>query len=220
MQLKFVWIIGVVAGSLLAGDAAKEVQEASIVNQYKITVTEAAKEGSLYAAKGTAPSRQGDGEVPVEFYLTEDKAHIIFGKAYDVEGNLLTVPIENIGRIEKEALFKWGEGEKKYYVFTDPECPYCKRMEQQVASLDKKVGTFYFFLYPLEFHKEAVPMSMHILNQEGDGKRFEALIGIANGEKRYKEAAYKVDQMEQYRRILERQTALGNELGVRNTDGI
>ena len=60
-------------------------------------------------------------------------------------------------------------------------------------------------------------MSMHILNQEGDGKRFEALIGIANGEKRYKEAAYKVDQMEQYRRILERQTALGNELGVRGT---
>lgn len=41
-----------------------------------------------------------------------------------------------------------GNGSRKMAVFSDPDCPYCKRLEQSLASIDNV--TIYTFLYPLE----------------------------------------------------------------------
>jgi len=41
-----------------------------------------------------------------------------------------------------------GDGSRKLAVFSDPDCPYCKRLEQSLASIDNV--TIYTFLYPLE----------------------------------------------------------------------
>lgn len=78
---------------------------------------------------------------PLAIYLTGDKQHAIIGSLLDADGNDLTTPVidEQINRpqstiiwnkLDKEA--HWvAEGAKKadkvVYVFTDPNCPYCKR---------------------------------------------------------------------------------------------
>ena len=47
-----------------------------------------------------------------------------------------------------------GKGERKMAVFSDPDCPFCKRIEQDLAKLDNV--TIYMFLYPIEsLHPQA-----------------------------------------------------------------
>lgn len=47
-----------------------------------------------------------------------------------------------------------GDGKRQLAVFTDPDCPYCKRLEDELARLDNV--TIYRFMYPLDsLHPEA-----------------------------------------------------------------
>ncbi len=47
-----------------------------------------------------------------------------------------------------------GDGSRKIAIFTDPDCPYCKRLEQELAKVSNV--TVYVFLYPLpQLHPDA-----------------------------------------------------------------
>lgn len=47
-----------------------------------------------------------------------------------------------------------GKGSRKLAVFSDPDCPYCKQLEKELALLDDV--TIYVFLYPIaSLHPEA-----------------------------------------------------------------
>lgn len=46
-----------------------------------------------------------------------------------------------------------GDGKRKLAVFSDPDCPYCKRLEAELAKLDNV--TIYNFIYPLPMHADA-----------------------------------------------------------------
>lgn len=47
-----------------------------------------------------------------------------------------------------------GSGERKLFVFSDPDCPYCKKLEKTLQEVDNV--TIYTFLYPLEdLHPDA-----------------------------------------------------------------
>jgi thiol:disulfide interchange protein DsbC len=46
-----------------------------------------------------------------------------------------------------------GAGKRKMAVFSDPDCPYCKKLEQELAKLDNV--TIYTFTYPLPMHTDA-----------------------------------------------------------------
>lgn len=54
-----------------------------------------------------------------------------------------------------------GDGSRKIAVFSDPDCPYCKRLEQSLTQLDNV--TIYTFLYPLvQLHPKAPEVSRSI----------------------------------------------------------
>lgn len=54
-----------------------------------------------------------------------------------------------------------GNGSRKIAVFSDPDCPYCKRLEQSLASIDNV--TIYTFLYPLvQLHPKAPEIARSI----------------------------------------------------------
>lgn len=51
-----------------------------------------------------------------------------------------------------------GNGQRQLIVFSDPDCPYCKQLESELAKLDNI--TIYTFLYPLaELHPDAARKS-------------------------------------------------------------
>ena len=58
-----------------------------------------------------------------------------------------------------------GNGQNKIAIFTDPDCPFCKRLEQETVSKLKDV-TIYYFLYPLAIHPSAESDSQRILCAE------------------------------------------------------
>jgi thiol:disulfide interchange protein DsbC len=54
-----------------------------------------------------------------------------------------------------------GNGERKLAVFSDPDCPFCKRIENDLAKLDNV--TIYMFLYPIEsLHPKAPDVAKRI----------------------------------------------------------
>lgn len=78
---------------------------------------------------------------PLAIYLTSDQQHAIIGSLLDAQGEDLTSAVidEKINRPQSKIIWDklekdshWvSEGSKKagkvVYVFTDPNCPYCKR---------------------------------------------------------------------------------------------
>lgn len=54
-----------------------------------------------------------------------------------------------------------GNGNRKLVIFSDPDCPYCKRLETELLKLDNV--TIYTFLYPLEgLHPESPKVAKSI----------------------------------------------------------
>jgi thiol:disulfide interchange protein DsbC len=54
-----------------------------------------------------------------------------------------------------------GDGRRKLAVFSDPDCPYCKELEESLATFDNV--TIYTFLYPLtDIHPEAAAKARSI----------------------------------------------------------
>jgi thiol:disulfide interchange protein DsbC len=54
-----------------------------------------------------------------------------------------------------------GKGERKLVVFSDVDCPYCRKFEAELAKIDNV--TVYTFLYPIEgLHPKAVQTSKQI----------------------------------------------------------
>lgn len=77
-------------------------------------------------------------------------------------------------------------GERKLYVFTDPDCPFCAKLHQELAALVKEDPrlTVYLLLTPLDMHpdatwkadaivcasKEQMDAGLHLLEESFSGK--------------------------------------------------
>ncbi|MDD2698179.1 MAG: DsbC family protein [Arcobacteraceae bacterium] len=69
-------------------------------------------------------------------------------------------------KLTKDSLkIEFGKGSKKYEfaIFTDPECPYCRKAEEVFN--DKNVTVYVNFM-PLDFHQNAKPWSLDILSSK------------------------------------------------------
>lgn len=54
-----------------------------------------------------------------------------------------------------------GNGSRKMAVFTDPDCPYCRQIQKEIANVDNV--TIYYFLFPIEgLHPNAPTMAKAI----------------------------------------------------------
>jgi thiol:disulfide interchange protein DsbC len=82
--------------------------------------------------------------------------YLLVGQLYDTrtKTDLTTERLDVLNRIDFDKL-PWdsaiktvqGNGKRRVAVFSDPDCPYCKQLEQEIAGL--KDVTIYTFLFPL-----------------------------------------------------------------------
>jgi len=96
-------------------------------------------------------------------YTDEAGRYMIFGHLYDMkeQKDLTASVLEALNKVDtslfpKEDAIKkvQGKGERTLFVFSDPDCPYCKRLEAELAKVDNV--TIYTLLYPLEgLHPDA-----------------------------------------------------------------
>lgn len=84
------------------------------------------------------------------------------------QADLTSIKREELNKIEfkdlpfdKAITIKKGKGERKIAVFSDPDCPFCKRLEEELQKVDNV--TIYIFLNPLkQLHPKAVDLSKQI----------------------------------------------------------
>jgi len=97
-------------------------------------------------------------------YASEDGQYFFFGTLYDMKNQVdltSSTPAEASNKIDfsklplnKAVKTVKGNGKRVVAVFSDPECPYCKRLEAEFNKLTDV--TIYTFLYPLEgLHPDA-----------------------------------------------------------------
>jgi len=79
------------------------------------------------------------------------------------------LPLANAIKVVK------GNGARKLVVFSDVDCPYCRKFEAELAKVDNI--TVYTFLYPIEgLHPKAIQMSKQIWCAPDRNKAWEAYI--------------------------------------------
>lgn len=149
-------LISLIASPALAGEAEirQNVEKASSGTQVKqVNKTPVA---GIYEV--VTQGQQG----PAVLYTDEKGEYVLLGELINIKErrnltrelmdeltkvNWSELPLANAVKIVR------GDGSRKLAVFSDPDCPYCKKAEQELIKLNN--ATIYTFLYPLPMHGDA-----------------------------------------------------------------
>jgi len=112
----------------------------------------------------------------VNCFVDKSTGAIYKGNRYNQDGkvSVFTKSPQRLARIrrtiEQGVSLSFGAGKKILYIFTDPECPYCRKFEKQAKGLLDDYTVKVIF-YPLRFHKSAPAMTEWILQGKDDNER-------------------------------------------------
>lgn len=108
-----------------------------------------------------------DGQI---IYTDDTAAYVFIGSVIDTKAkkNITNERLAKLTAIKFDELpfdnaikFVKGNGSRKLAVFSDPECPFCKKFEQELSKVDNV--TVYIFPYPIAgLHPQAVSASKAI----------------------------------------------------------
>lgn len=114
-------------------------------------------------------------------YTDSAGRYFMFGSLVDMKTNddLTAARVADLSRVDvkklplQDAIVRVnGQGRRTIYVFSDPDCPFCRRLEPELDKLDDV--TIYVFLYPLEqLHSDAARKAQAIWCEADEKKRAE-----------------------------------------------
>lgn len=99
---------------------------------------------------------------PLVIYSDDKGEHLLVGDLLNVQSkrNLTRERMDKLTEVKWDSLplknaikVVKGDGSRKLAVFSDPDCPYCKKAEAEFNKLDNV--TVYTFAYPLPMHPDA-----------------------------------------------------------------
>lgn len=147
-------------------------------------------------------------------YVGSDARYFLFGHLYDMQAqkDLTAERLEQARRIDFTSLpfadaiqTVRGDGSRRLAVFSDPDCPYCKKLEQALAKLDNV--TIHTFLYPLdELHPAARTQAIAVWCDQDRAGAWKALM-LDGKPAKPADCAHPID----------RNIALAHKLGVDGT---
>ncbi len=144
------------ATALLGLSLTTQADEASIKQNLQKNLPEA---NIQYVGKTPA---KGIYEVVVEgnlLYTDESGNYLLAGNLIDAktrtnltEERLRKLYKVNVAALPLDLAIKTvrGDGSRKLYVFSDPDCPFCRKLEQELLGITNV--TIYTFLFPLDIH--------------------------------------------------------------------
>lgn len=116
--------------------------------------------------------------------------------------NFGDLPLKNALKIVK------GDGSRRIAVFSDVDCPYCKKLEQELVKLDNV--TIHTFMYPLPMHADAPRKSKQVWCSKDPVKAWNDLMLKGKAPEGKGDCANPIDE----------NLALGEKLGIRGTPAI
>jgi thiol:disulfide interchange protein DsbC len=153
------------------------------------------------------------------FYFSPT-GHLVFGEIWTSDGRSLTserreqVVGEKLKRLPLEKALTIGNGPHQIIEFTDPDCPFCRKLNAFLA--DRSDVTRHVFLYPLEvLHPKADAKARFVLCSEDQEK---ALKDVYSGKWDNVDLPPLADSCQET--LLDEHIQLGGMLGVRGTPSI
>lgn len=164
--MKRIAALGVLLSLTLAAmadeGAVRRLIQARAGSDVRIERIERVPGSSLYEVTVRGPNG------PQLFYADERARVIVVGQVLDgrTGANLTEERLRKLNAIQWATLpfadaitTKRGNGRRKVAVFSDPNCPYCKRFEESLAQLDDI--TVHIFLYPV-IRAESLPLTKSV----------------------------------------------------------
>ncbi|RXJ85436.1 thioredoxin fold domain-containing protein [Arcobacter cloacae] len=190
-----------------------QMEQLELFKKAQIKIIKAFDIGSLYILTIDV---QGNKD---EIYLTKDKKLILSGDVIDVNNGMkVSAPVDLTGVRGKEA-FVFGNGKDEYFLFTDPECPYCKKFESYLPQIKDKVKIRVFY-FPLESHENAKDLSLYVMSQKTTAQKIDAMFDASENLDKAKNAKYSQAQLTKLEKHLEEQVQIGMNLNVQGTPTI
>jgi len=156
-------------------------------------------ESGDFLIHGIAKGR--DKFVGIDILVTSDLKYISVGRTIDAKSNrqiqlkLNNDDLEKIKKfknkyklssfneIAKKAIVTYGTGEKKYLLFTDPDCPFCKRFEKKIIKNGLK-NDVTLYIFPMHLNLRGHNLkSVEYLISLPENKRREAMEKLMTGDK-------------------------------------
>ena len=151
------------------------------------------------------------------FYFSPD-GYLMFGELWTKEGKNLTAEVrdkvlaEKVKSIPLNKALKIGNGSRQVIEFTDPDCPFCRKVDE-LLSKRTDVTRYVFFLPLRQIHPEAEKKVQYILSQKDREKAFREVVSGALDGKALPETAHK-------NMMLEEMENVAKSLGVRGTPAL
>ena len=201
------------ASPLQAADPTAKVREMQIVKNIfgdQVKVLETKDLGNLYEVVASVPGREKQ-----IVYVTKDGSYMLTG------GNLINKKKENVTKerfdqvnrvdvsklpVQDAIVMKKGSGAKKLYMFTDVDCPYCKKAYDWFKTQNDY--TLYVFLMPLDMHPKAAEKSVKIFCDANPDTAME---------RAHTDQEMAGDKCETGEKMLQKHKALATQLGVTGT---
>ena len=151
-------------------------------------------------------------------YLTKDKKFLISGNAIDMEKReKLTAPLENIEIAKNKESFVFGKGKEEYYLFTDPECPYCKEFEKYLPQIEDKVKIKIYHLPLVEIHPDAKEISKYQMQLSKKNKNIIEVLSKNAESEDFKNRKYDRKTEEELNKKINEQIEIAQKLGIEST---
>jgi thiol:disulfide interchange protein DsbC len=116
-------------------------------------------------------------------YVTQDGQYMFTGDMVELgsKRNVTQERRDELGKIDfsqlpldKAIKYVKGAGTYKLAVFSDPDCPYCKRFEKELEKLTD--ATVYIFTFPLDMHPNATEKSIRAWCSDDQAKAWQNMV--------------------------------------------
>lgn len=187
-----------------------QMEQLELFKRAQIKINKAYDTGSLYILN---ISVQGN---PDEIYLTKDKKLVLAGDVIDASNGMKITSPADVAPIRGKEAFVYGTGTEEYFLFTDPECKYCKMLESYLPKIQDKVKIRVFY-YPLDSHTNAKDLSLYIMSQKTADKKISAMFDSTTIIEKAKSMKYTPAELEKLEKQLDEQIQIGMKLNVQGT---
>lgn len=187
-----------------------QMEQLELFKRAQIKINKAYDTGSLYILN---ISVQGN---PDEIYLTKDKKLVLAGDVIDASNGMKITSPADVAPIRGKEAFVYGTGTEEYFLFTDPECKYCKMLESYLPKIQDKVKIRVFY-YPLDSHTNAKDLSLYIMSQKTADKKISAMFDSTTIVEKAKSMKYTPAELEKLEKQLDEQIQIGMKLNVQGT---
>lgn len=228
---KKIILISALASALMAGKTIEN--PSSITSKYPMLNTP-----NLKVVKGIEHDsfqqfeievNTGQGIQRTEVFIPKKSKDVVFvGKAFSPKGEPIELP-KSIKTIKDGVAFSMGDGKEDIYVVTDPDCPWCQKLEVDITPKAKAKYRVNIIPMPLQMHPNAKNVLYWVLSakdaKEKTQRMHDYMVDSATKkvdgvQEKWKDFQPTDEQKKAFDAILAKAELAAAELGARGTPSI